>query len=263
MQPVTPQPNSLENQVVVITGAAQGIGAACARLFDQQGAKLVLIDQDFAPASVWLGKLQQTPSLIEGSVIQNSTLDRALEAAQRQGGAQVLINNAGITFSSSFLDLDIKDFDRVMQVNLRSYFLFGQAFAKQMVQNKAAGSIINMSSVNAVLAIAEQVPYVVSKGAVNQLTKVMAIGLAEHGIRVNAIGPGTIATELAKNAVLGSPAAKQKVMSRTPMGRMGEPEEIAAVALFLASGAASYFTGQTLYPDGGRLALNYSVAVAQ
>jgi NAD(P)-dependent dehydrogenase (short-subunit alcohol dehydrogenase family) len=114
-----------------------------------------------------------------------------------------------------------------------------------------------MSSVNAVLAIANQVPYTVSKGAVNQLTKVMAIGLADKGIRVVGIGPGSIATEMLKTAVLTNEAAKTRILSRTPMGRLGEPAEIARIAVFLASDDASYLTGTTLYPDGGRLALNY------
>ena len=118
-----------------------------------------------------------------------------------------------------------------------------------------------MSSVNAILALPDQVPYVVSKGAVNQLTKVMAMGLAQHGIRVNAIGPGTIATDLARKAVMGSPQARHRLLSRTPMGRLGEPDEVARVAVFLASEDASYMTGQTVYPDGGRLALNYTVPV--
>jgi NAD(P)-dependent dehydrogenase (short-subunit alcohol dehydrogenase family) len=118
-----------------------------------------------------------------------------------------------------------------------------------------------MSSVNAVLAIPNQIPYVVSKGGVNQLTKVTAMALAPHGIRVNAIGPGTILTEMAKAAVLQSDEARRKILSRSPLGRCGEPEEIAAVAAFLASDDASYITGQTIYPDGGRLALNYTVPV--
>jgi NAD(P)-dependent dehydrogenase (short-subunit alcohol dehydrogenase family) len=122
------------------------------------------------------------------------------------------------------------------------------------------GAIINMSSVNAILAIPNQVPYVVSKGGIAQLTKVMALSLAPHGIRVNAIGPGTIATELAKQAVLADQAASDRVLSRTPMRRLGEPEEVASIAAFLASSDASYMTGQTLFPDGGRLALNYTVA---
>jgi NAD(P)-dependent dehydrogenase (short-subunit alcohol dehydrogenase family) len=131
-----------------------------------------------------------------------------------------------------------------------------------MVSQGDGGAIVNMSSVNAVLAIPNQVPYVVSKGGINQLTKVMALALAPHGIRVNAIGPGTILTELARGAVLGNAEAERKILSRTPLGRMGEPEEVANVALFLASDAASYLTGQTIYPDGGRLALNYTVPVS-
>jgi NAD(P)-dependent dehydrogenase (short-subunit alcohol dehydrogenase family) len=132
-----------------------------------------------------------------------------------------------------------------------------------MVEQGGGGAIVNMSSVNAILALPDQVPYVVSKGAVNQLTRVMAMGLAPHGIRVNAIGPGTIATELARRAVMGSPEARHKLLSRTPMGRLGEPDEVARVAVFLASEDASYMTGQTVYPDGGRLALNYTVPVPE
>src|SRR6185312_9495259 len=166
-----------------------------------------------------------------------------------------------IVHAAEFLDLEEADFDRVIAVNLKGMFLAGQAAARQMVKQGGGGAIINMSSVNAVLAIPNQVPYVVSKGGINQLTKVMAVALAPHRIRVNAIGPGTIATELARTAVLGNKEAERKIMSRTPMGRLGEPAEIGKVAVFLASDDSSYLSGQALYPDGGRLALNYSVAV--
>jgi NAD(P)-dependent dehydrogenase (short-subunit alcohol dehydrogenase family) len=131
-----------------------------------------------------------------------------------------------------------------------------------MVAQGVRGAIVNLSSVNAILAIPNQVPYVVSKGGVNQLTKVMALSLAPNGIRVNGIGPGTISTEMARAAVLSDDAARRRILSRTPLGRLGEPEEIAAVAAFLASDDASYLTGQTIYPDGGRLGLNYTVPVA-
>jgi NAD(P)-dependent dehydrogenase (short-subunit alcohol dehydrogenase family) len=195
-------------------------------------------------------------------VSRKDDIQAAVDAAVKQfGRLDILVANAGITHAAEFLDLDEKDFDRVLAVNLKGVFLAGQAAARQMVKQGGGGAIVNMSSVNAVMAIPNQVPYVVSKGAINQLTKVMALSLASHGIRVNGIGPGTILTELAKNAVLGNREAERRILSRTPLGRMGEPAEIAAVAVFLASDEASYLTGQTIYPDGGRLALNYTVAV--
>ena len=179
------------------------------------------------------------------------------------GRIDILVANAGIVHACEFLDLKEEDFQRVLDVNLKGVFLAGQAAARQMVKQGGGGAIINMSSVNAVMAIPNQVPYVVSKGAINQLTKVMALSLAPHAIRVNGIGPGTILTELAKTAVLGNREAERKILSRTPLGRMGDPSEIASVAAFLASDEASYLTGQTIYPDGGRLALNYTVPVSE
>jgi glucose 1-dehydrogenase len=124
----------------------------------------------------------------------------------------------------------------------------------------APGAIVNMSSVNAVFAIANQVPYSISKGGINQLTKVMALALAPHGIRVNAIGPGSIATDML-GSVMDDAEARKRILSRTPLGRIGEPSEIASIAAFLVSDDASYITGQTIYADGGRLPLNYTVPV--
>ncbi len=199
-------------------------------------------------------------------VSRKSEVDAAVAAAvTRFKRIDILVNNAGITHAAEFLDLEEADFDRVIAVNLKSMFLMSQAVARLMVKQswpgKHGGAIVNMSSVNAVLAIPNQVPYVISKGGVNQLTKVSALALAPYGIRVNAIGPGTILTEMAKTAVLTNDEARRKILSRSPLGRCGEPEEIAAVAAFLASDDASYLTGQTIYPDGGRLALNYTVPV--
>ncbi len=180
------------------------------------------------------------------------------------GDIDVLINNAGIVHSAEFLDLAEADFDKVLRVNLKGSFLVGQAVAKRMVEQvkagKAPGAIVNMSSVNARLAIINQIPYCVSKGGVSQLTNVMALGLSEHGIRVNAIGPGSIATEMLAS-VNTDKAARHRLFSRTPLRRLGDPDEIAKVAVFLASDASSYITGQTIYADGGRLGLNYTVPV--
>ena len=253
----------LEGKVAMVTGGAQGIGLACAMRFADEGARVAIVDLDATRGAQAVDAIgAQRAMFIAGDVARSETAQRALgDTLARFGSVDVLLNNAGITHAADFLELAEADFDRVLGVNLRSYFLFGQAVAKWMVQHERQGTIVNMSSVNAVLAIPNQVPYCVSKGGVAQLTRVMAMSLAPRGIRVNAIGPGTIATELARNAVLGSPEAERTILSRTPLGRLGEPDEVAKVAVFLASDDASYLTGQTVFPDGGRLALNYLMPV--
>jgi len=147
-----------------------------------------------------------------------------------------------------------------MDINLRSYFVLTQIAARAMIERNIRGAVVNMSSLNAELAIPNQVAYVASKGGVQQLTKASALGLAPHGIRVNAIGPGSIMTDLLKT-VMAEEAGRRRILSRTPLGRIGEPSEIAAIALFLASDMASYITGQTIFADGGRAALNYTVSI--
>ena len=257
----------LQSRVTLITGAAQGIGEACAIRFTNEGARLMLVDLDETKARLVAAALVKKggeAAAMRCDVSMKADVDAAVAATvARYGRIDILVNNAGITHAAEFLDLDEKDFDRVLAVNLKSMFLFSQAVARQMIRQTwddgRSGAIVNMSSVNAVLAIPNQVPYVISKGGINQLTKVAAIALAPHRIRVNAIGPGTIMTELAKAAVLTNEGARKMVLSRSPLGRFGEPDEVASVAAFLASDDASYMTGQTIYPDGGRLALNYTV----
>ncbi len=249
----------LKDKVALVTGGAQGIGLACAKQFLAEGARVAIVDLNAEQGARALAELGAEHTLfIAGDVADSSLAAEVVrQTLARFGRIDILLNNAGITHAAEFLELDVADFDRVLAINLRSYFVFGQAVARHMVAAGIRGTIINMSSVNAILAIPNQVPYVISKGGVNQLTKVMSVSLAPHGIRVNAIGPGTIATELARKAVMGSPAAERTIMSRTPLGRLGEPAEVASVAVFLASDDASYLSGQTIYPDGGRLALNY------
>jgi len=171
----------------------------------------------------------------------------------------VLINNAGTFKSAEFLEILEADWDRVLDVNLKGAFLVAQTVARAMVAGGRGGAIVNMSSVNGYTAIPTLASYNASKGAILQLTRAMALSLADHGIRVNSVAPGTIATELARQAVLGSAGAEARIMSRTPLRRMGTPDEIAAVCCFLASDAAAYITGETVVVDGGRMALNYTV----
>jgi NAD(P)-dependent dehydrogenase (short-subunit alcohol dehydrogenase family) len=252
--------NELKNKIALVTGGASGIGYACAEIFAREGAKVWIADSNAEAGSKAARKLKaEFVACDVGDAHQAQALiDAVARGAKR---LDVLVNNAGIAPSKPFLDMTEADWDRVIRVNLKGAFLVGQAAAKLMVAKKTQGAIVNMSSVNAVLAIPGLAAYNVSKGGINQLTRVMALELAPHGIRVNAIGPGTIATELARKAVLGSPEAKTKIMSRTPMGRLGEPEEVAELALFLASKRSSYMTGQIVYVDGGRLPLNYTVPV--
>jgi len=261
----------LQSRVALITGAAQGIGAACARRFAGEGASVVLVDVKEAEGNALAHVLSDeghAAAFVRADVSKKSDVDAVVAATvARFGRIDILVNNAGITHAAEFLDLDEKDFDRVIAVNLKAMFLMSQAVARVMVKqswpDQRGGAIVNMSSVNAVLAIPNQVPYVISKGGVNQLTKVAALALAPHRIRVNAIGPGTILTEMARAAVLTNDESRRRILSRSPLGRCGEPEEVAAIAAFLASDDASYVTGQTIYPDGGRLALNYTVPVVE
>jgi NAD(P)-dependent dehydrogenase (short-subunit alcohol dehydrogenase family) len=165
------------------------------------------------------------------------------------------VANAAVQAEIHFLDLTEEEFDRVVRVNLKGTFLCGQTAARHMVETGRRGAIINLTSVNAVVAHSVLVHYAATKGGITMLTKGMAVALAPHGIRVNAIGPGTVETPINVN-VFAMPGMKDRLLMRTPLGRIAAAEEIARVAVFLASDDASYITGTTIYADGGRLALN-------
>ena len=256
----------LKDKVAIVTGGAHGIGLATARRYVAEGARVVIADIDAAAGEAAARTLGNACRFAATDVGSARDADNVVaEAARAFGGLDVLVNNAGIIHAADFLDLAEADFDRVLRVNLKGAFLTGQAAARRMVAQvkagKPPGTIINMSSINAVVAIANHAPYCVSKGGIDQLTKVMALSLAPYGIRVNAIGPGSIMTDILK-AVATDREAKRRILSRTPLGRIGEPDEIAAIAVFLASPESSYITGQTIYADGGRLGLNYTVPVS-
>jgi glucose 1-dehydrogenase len=259
---------SLTGKVAIVTGAAKGIGLACAERLAADGAKVVIAEIDEAAGESAANDIAQDgreATFVHCDVSKKLDVRNLVTATlDAYGAIDILVNNAGIVAGGDFLEISEADFDRVLAVNLKGAFLVGQSVARQMVEQLKSGgkpgAIINMSSINAVFAIPTQVPYSVSKGGMNQLTKVMALSLSPHGIRVNAIGPGSIMTDMLQS-VVSDKDARQRILSRTPLGRIGDPAEIAAIAAFLASDDASYITGQTIYADGGRLPLNYTVPV--
>ena len=249
----------LSGRVCIVTGGAKGIGEACIRRFAREGAQVVVADIDDVPGAALAAELGGL--YVHCDVGDKAQVDALVAQAMAvHGRIDVLVNNAGIFRAADFLEVTEADFDAVLRINLKGSFLTGQAVAREMAR-VGKGSIVNMSSVNAVLAIPTIASYNVSKGGINQLTRVMALALADKGIRVNAVAPGTIATELAARAVLTSEDAKARIMSRTPMKRLGEPPEVADTVAYLASDAASYITGEIVVVDGGRMTLNYTVPV--
>lgn len=248
------------DRVAIVTGAAQGIGEACVWRLREEGAAVVGADvsDKLQAAMAAAGAVPFTCDVGDPDAIQ-ALVDKTVAT---YGKVDILVNNAGITSPGDFLDYKLSEFERVLRINLTGAFVASQVVARHIVDRGGKGAIVNISSVNGKLALPNQTAYVVSKGGLNQLTTVMAIALAERGIRVNGVGPGTIVTEMTRQRVLATDESRRRILSRTPMGRPGEVEEIASVVAFLASDDASYMTGQTLYVDGGRLGLNYTMSVA-
>jgi len=244
--------------IALVTGAAQGIGLACAEALAAQGAQLVLADikEDMAISAA--KKLGAGAVGMACDVSQPEQIQALFDQVEAEvGPVSTLVNNAGIAMPENFLDVSIEDFQAVINVNLVGVFVALQRAAKTMVEQGIAGSIINMSSINAVVAIPSIAAYCASKGGVAQLTKSAALALAPNNIRVNAVGPGSIDTAMLAG-VNANPEAMKTVMSRTPLQRLGAASEIADVVAFLASSKASYITGETIYADGGRLGMNYT-----
>lgn len=254
----------LSGQVAVVTGAGQGIGRACAVRMAQEGAKVIVSDLNDKSGAETVGLIAEaggTAQFVPANVAERLDVYNLMAATlEAHGRIDILVANAGIADDAPFLQLDVAEFDRIINTNLKGTFLCAQAAARQMVKQcekgGPPGAIVNMSSVNAKFGHADHVAYAVSKGGVMQLTKSMAVALAPYGIRVNAIGPGSIETPL-QCAFAKDEAVRATVLSRTPLGRFGQPEEIAAIAVWLASREASYVTGETIYADGGRLGLHY------
>lgn len=243
--------------IALITGAAQGIGFACAEALIDDGFDVILSDIKAEGVKAAAEKLNALAGIVcdMGDVDQIEAM--FAQIAADHGPLHALVNNAGVAMPGDFLDYSLETFDRVLNINLRGVFIATQLAGRMMVEGKVEGAIVNMSSINAQVAIPAIPAYCASKGGVMQLTKVAALALAKHNIRVNAVGPGSIDTEMMAG-VNANPEAFKVAMSRTPLGRVGSAREIGDIVAFLCSKKASYITGESIYADGGRLSMNYT-----
>ncbi len=247
-----------DKPIALITGGAQGLGRACAEALAEDGYRIVLTDIQEAVSEVAAEISSDAVGLVCDMGNDNAVSEMFDQVEAEVGPPAALVNNAGIALPGDFLSYSMEDFRKVMDVNLFGVFTATQRAANTMIANKIKGAIVNMSSINAVVSIPAVPAYCASKGGVMQLTKAASIALAPHGIRVNAVGPGSIDTEMLAT-INSNPDAMKMVMSRTPAGRLGTTREIANIVAFLVSDKASYITGETIYADGGRLGMNYVV----
>ena len=247
-----------DKPIALITGGAQGIGYACAEAIAELGHRIVLVDINAEGVEAAAAKMGSDTVGLTCDMGDAEAVNAMFDTVEVDiGPVSVLVNNAGVAMPGDFLETSLEDFQRVIDINLVGVFVSLQRAAKTMVAKSIKGAIINMSSINAQVAIPSIPAYCASKGGVNQLTKASSLALAPHGIRVNAVGPGSIDTAMLAG-VNANPDAMKMVMSRTPMQRIGSAKEIGDVVAFLASDKASYITGETIYVDGGRLGMNYT-----
>ncbi|MBK5271770.1 MAG: SDR family oxidoreductase [Bacteroidia bacterium] len=240
-----------QKKVAIVTGGASGIGLAIVEKFVSNDIQTIVIGRDKTKLqnvkeqlgdlchiiSFDLNNLSAIPSLIIDIIKQFRQID-------------ILVNNAGINMKKEFTDVTDEEFEKIILTNVRSMFSISREVVKEMIK-KEKGSIINISSMASQYGLPKVIAYTASKSAIEGMTRAMAVELSPKGIRVNCIAPGFIATDMSAKALNGDPERKQKVMSRTPMGYMGDPEDIADAALYLANGEAKYITGVILPVDGG------------
>lgn len=246
--------NDLQDKVVLVTGAAKGIGRAMALAFARQGSKLVLFDLD----ATGLDKVQQTLSeqnchavTVVGSVTEPDDVERAVnQAVSSFGRLDVLLNNAGISMNKPSIDLTPQEWRRTIDIDLTGVFFCCQAAARQMIR-QGSGVIVSTASMYGVAAAASRVAYCSAKAGVVAMTKSLAVEWAPLGIRVNALCPGYIETDLVRDIIAAGGMDRDEIESRIPAGHLGQPEQMADMAVFMCSDVCSYMTGHALVADGG------------
>ena len=240
-----------QDKVAIVTGGGSGIGLAITEKFVSAGIKTIIVGRDqqkldhakekfgqlCIPVRSDLASLDSIPALVEKIIAEHGQID-------------ILVNNAGINMKKDFLEVTDEDFQQILLTNVTAIFSLSREVVKQMLK-KGEGSIINISSMASQYGIPKVIAYTASKAAIEGMTRAMAVELSPKGIRINCIAPGFIATDMSAKALNGDPERKQKVMSRTPMAKLGDPSDVGDAALFLASDASKYITGVILPVDGG------------
>jgi len=250
----------LKNKVAIVTGASKGIGKAIAKAFAQEGASVVLASRSLAVLETSVQEIRKSGGEAMAVSVDvrkvESINDLVKKAVDRYGRLDLLVNNAGITMGGPSEDLSPEDWRAALETDLSGVFFACQAAARVMIP-QGGGNIINISSVNGILAAPKRAAYCASKAAVNELTKVLAIEWADRKIRVNAIAPGYIRTELVQDVIDKGAISLEAILRRTPQHRIGEVEDIASLAVYMASEESSYMTGSIVNIDGGWLAYGY------
>ncbi|AUV80366.1 short-chain dehydrogenase [Salinigranum rubrum] len=248
-----------EGETVIVTGGASGIGREVATQFGDAGATVLVADMDEepkdgdVPTHERIEEAGGTAAFVDCDVTDRAELNALVEAAHEFGGVDVMVNNAGVYIEGSILELDPEEFDQVHAVNARGVYFGTQVAANDMLERDDPGVVLNTASISSNQAQLDQVQYDSSKGAVRMITRGAALELAEHGIRVNAVAPGQIATEFVEGLAERQRRAAEndEHIKPVPLGRAGEPADLAGAYLYLASDAAGYVTGELLHVDGG------------
>jgi NAD(P)-dependent dehydrogenase (short-subunit alcohol dehydrogenase family) len=246
----------LTGKTALVTGGGRGLGRTMAVALASAGANLVLVGRtpaDLESAAQEIEAQGRRAHVITADVTVPEQVEAmTAEAIRRAGHIDILVNNAGMNIRKPVLEYGVDDWDQVLGLNLRGYFLVARAVGRHMVE-RGYGRVINVTSILAAIGLPNQAAYASSKGAITQLTRVMAIEWAPHGVTVNCIGPTYFETDLTR-PLYQDPERKHFIESRTPMGRWGQPEELNGAVIFLASDASRFITGQTIFVDGGWLA---------
>ena len=248
---------SLEGKVAIVTGGSKGIGREIGLVFAEAGADVVVssrgLDSSLEDVAEEIRTLGRRSLAVPADIRKKSDVERLVQRTVDEFGViDILVNNAGVLLVAPFVDHSEEDWDRIMDTNLKGYYLCSQAVVKKMMEQKK-GNIINMASIRSIGASRERVGYCVSKAGVVMLTRVMALEFASYNIRVNGIAPGWIKTKL-NERLWSDPNTRQQIEKEIPLGYLAEPSVIAATALFLAADISSYITGHTIVVDGGLLA---------